>query len=204
MEKIVLKAQNLSKRFGNQLVFKDFSFELEGPGLYAITGRNGSGKSTLLKILCGLLAPTAGKVTPLINGVQITEHYASHISIATPYQELPEELCLKELVDFYAAFREVQLPYTDDLYKNFQLPATGQKPIKSFSSGMKQRVRLGLAMYTHAPFLFLDEPTSNLDASGVQWYKSLVLDQLSKKLVIVSSNHLPDEYPNAKGVFEIQ
>ncbi|MFN4300337.1 MAG: ATP-binding cassette domain-containing protein [Thermaurantimonas sp.] len=204
MEKIVLKAQNLSKRFGNQLVFKDFSFELEGPGLYAITGRNGSGKSTLLKILCGLLAPTAGEVKPLIDGVQITERFTSLISIATPYQELPEELSLKELVDFYAAFRALQLPNTDDLYINFQLPITGQKPIKSFSSGMKQRVRLGLAIYTQVPFLFLDEPTSNLDATGVQWYKSLVLEQLPKKLIVVSSNHLPDEYPNARGIFEIQ
>lgn len=204
MEKIVLKAQNLSKRFGNQLVFTNFSFELEGPGLYAITGRNGSGKSTLLKILCGILAPSTGRVIPIVRDVAITERYASLVTIATPYQELPEELSLAELIDFYAAFRSLKLPYPSDLYKNFQLPDTGQKPVKSFSSGMKQRVRLALAMYTHAPFLFLDEPTSNLDASGVLWYKSLILEQLSKKLIVVSSNHLPEEYPNAKGVFEIQ
>ncbi|MCX8149271.1 ABC transporter ATP-binding protein [Thermaurantimonas aggregans] len=204
MEKIVLKAQNLSKRFGNQLVFKDFSFELKGPGLYAITGRNGSGKSTLIKILCGLLAPTTGRVMPFVNDVEVAEHYFSLISIATPYQELPEELSLAELVDFYSAFRTLNLPDTADLYKNFQLPVTGQKPIKSFSSGMKQRVRLGIAIYTHAPFLFLDEPTTNLDATGIQWYKSLIMEQISKKLIVVSSNHLPEEYPNAKGIFEIQ
>ena len=203
MQEIILKAQSLSKRFGNQTVFKDFSFELIGPGLYAIVGRNGSGKSTLLKILSGLLSPSAGHVEVFINSKKITEEYFKELSIATPYQELPEELSLSELVKFYQSFRILNLPNKTHLNKNFLLPDTRSKPIKTFSSGMKQRVRLGLAFYTKASILFLDEPTSNLDQEGIDWYLSNVKSLSDQKLVVVSSNHQQEEYPEARGILEI-
>ncbi len=203
MQEITLKAQNLSKRFGNQLIFQNFSFELSGPGLYAITGKNGSGKSTLLKILSGLLSPSTGTVELVIRSKKFTADYYYQLSIAAPYQELPEELTLAELVDLYSTFRTLDLPDKADLHKNFCLPNTGLKPIKTFSSGMKQRVRLGLAFYTRAAILFLDEPVSNLDQEGTEWYQSNVKSHSTQKLIVVSSNHQQEEYPEAKGIFEI-
>lgn len=204
MQEIVLRAQNLSKRFGRQILFVDFSFELTGPGLYAIVGRNGSGKSTLLKILSGILTPTSGQIILQINEQKINEIDYKKMSFAAPYQELPEELSLPELVSFYNGFRHLNLPIPIDVYESFQLPKTGDKPIKSFSSGMKQRVRLGLAFFTDAPLLFLDEPTSNLDAAGIEWYRHYVRILSEHRLIVVSSNHHLDEYPDANGILEIQ
>lgn len=204
MEEIVLKAQNLSKRFGNQIVFQNFSFELTGPGLYAITGKNGSGKSTLLKILAGLLSPTSGRVEVFVHSQKIVEDYFKELSIATPYQELPEELTLAELIEFYKTFRKLDLLDYENLDQYLYLVNSGLKPIKTFSSGMKQRVRLGLAFRTKGSLLFLDEPTSNLDQEGTDWYQLNVRLLASQKLIIVSSNHQPEEYPDAKGILEIQ
>lgn len=62
------------------------------------------------------------------------------------------------------------------------------KPVKNFSSGMKQRLKLGLAFFSESPLLFLDEPTTNLDDAGIKWYQSMIDEQTTNRLVVVSSN----------------
>ena len=62
------------------------------------------------------------------------------------------------------------------------------KQIKYFSSGMKQRLKLGIGFYSQCELLLLDEPTTNLDESGIQWYEDYVKKSLSDRLVIISSN----------------
>jgi ABC-type multidrug transport system ATPase subunit len=64
------------------------------------------------------------------------------------------------------------------------------KYIKAFSSGMKQRFKLILACYSNAPLLLLDEPTTNLDDAGIQWYRETVQQFLGKKTIIIASNQL--------------
>ncbi|GCD80115.1 ABC transporter ATP-binding protein [Schleiferia thermophila] len=203
MQEILLKAQNLSKQFGHHLIFSEVNFELKGPGLYAITGSNGSGKSTLLKILAGIMAPSSGQVTFRCNEYNITDEYYKHLSYAAPYQELPEELTLGELVQFYGSFRSLNIK-TSELYQHFQLPDTGDKILKTFSSGMKQRVRLGLALLTEANITFLDEPTSNLDRQGIEWYQHLLSKKRNERLIIVASNTQREEYPDPLAIFEIE
>jgi ABC-type multidrug transport system ATPase subunit len=74
-----------------------------------------------------------------------------------------------------------------------RLEKARDKFIKNFSSGMKQRLKLGLAMYSESPILMLDEPTSNLDAENIAWYKQEIVQITQKKLILVASNQA-DEY----------
>ncbi|MDP6908888.1 MAG: ATP-binding cassette domain-containing protein, partial [Flavobacteriales bacterium] len=82
----------------------------------------------------------------------------------------------------------------DDVIAQIELEKAKDKAIKYFSSGMKQRVKLGLALLSDTPFVLLDEPTSNLDAEAVNWYGSLVNDNMLNRIIIVCSNDQKDEF----------
>lgn len=186
----------VSKNFQNHAVFKDVNLSIPAGYRGVILGGNGSGKSTLLKVISGALSPSSGKVEMLENGRKIPEaDLYKYIAFCGPYSELIEDLTLNELIDFQAKFRAfipaaTKQKIIDLLYlKKFQ-----DKPLKVYSSGMKQRVRLALALLADVPIILLDEPTSNLDPEGKKWYRMLVENYIQDRTLIVASNFLEEEY----------
>jgi ABC-type multidrug transport system ATPase subunit len=124
------------------------------------------------------------------------EDIFSHLSFAAPYLELFEEFTLTESIEFQAQFK----PFSNNLSTKqivelTQLEKSQDKQIKYYSSGMKQRVRLALAVLADTPLLLLDEPTSNLDKKAIDWYQKLVDDFSKDRLIIVASNQQEYEYP---------
>jgi ABC-type multidrug transport system ATPase subunit len=198
-----LEACNLAKRFNREWIFRRFDYTFEPGKIYAITGPNGSGKSTLLRILWGQLPATSGDVKYFVNGqVPLAEVYRE-VAIATPYMELVEEFKLEEMVDFHFKFKKPAQGMTRaNILDRLDLRAGEGKAIASFSSGMKQRLKLGLAFFASTPFLFLDEPSTNLDARSLAWYRAL-LDGQKDRLVVIASNQ-PHEYPENAVQIDIQ
>lgn len=181
---------NIGKKFRTEWIFRGIDYHFEAGKSYAITGHNGSGKSTLLRVISGMMPANEGKVIYQNNGLVIgNEETYKRISFAAPYLELIEELTLAEILDFHVNFKPF-LPdiNKEDFFNLVFLTKEKNKPLKQFSSGMKQRLKLGLSFFTESDVVFLDEPTTNLDETGIQWY----IDQVSKlkksKLVIISSN----------------
>lgn len=117
------------------------------------------------------------------------EQIFRYVSICSPGIQLWDELTLKENVELFREFKNI--PVCDD-YREFAgmigLEKHALIPLKTYSSGMKQRVKLGLAILSDAKILILDEPCSHLDSAAVQWYQSLLRNNSSNKLVIVASN----------------
>ena len=187
--------QQIGKKFQREWIFRDISLTFQENQTYALIGPNGSGKSTLLLILSGLLPPSRGEILYHHQGQLIeAENVYRHQAIAAPYVELIEEFTLRELLDFHFALKS-PLPTltTAAILQKLQLEQAKHKYIHQFSSGMKQRLKLGLAFYTDADLIFLDEPCSNLDKSGTGWYYDEIKALLGKKLMIISSNQ-PYEY----------
>ena len=182
---------NVGKRFIKEWIIKDLSYTFESKSAIAITGANGSGKSTLLKLLSGMVPVTQGHIR-YHNDQQkeIPEDAVfRQLSFCAPYLELIEEFTLAELIKFHQSFRALDGGYqTSELAERWQLSHALHKRIHFYSSGMKQRVRLGLALDTQADLTLLDEPTSNLDESGVNWYLGLIDQVLGKRTLIVASN----------------
>ncbi|HET7819254.1 MAG TPA: ATP-binding cassette domain-containing protein, partial [Bacteroidia bacterium] len=117
------------------------------------------------------------------------------IAYAAPYLELPEEMTWKEAITFHNQFKS----FIEGLSETTVLELSGltgssDKQIRNFSSGMKQRAKLTLAILSSAPLLLLDEPTSNLDAHAVKWYQALVEKYRKDRTIIVCSNYNKDEY----------
>jgi ABC-type multidrug transport system ATPase subunit len=130
-----------------------------------------------------------------IKGQSVAPEVAfNHISMAAPYLELIEDFTLAEQLRFHFSFKKVtgNRPL-EELAERMLLQAAWHKPVKHFSSGMKQRLKLGLAFYADTPLLFLDEPTANLDEQGQQWYEQEVKEVLQHKLLLIASNQ-PSEY----------
>jgi ABC-type multidrug transport system ATPase subunit len=110
---------------------------------------------------------------------------------------LIEEFTLKEIIDFHIRFKPLATSLkSKDLIDILALNKSADKEIRYFSSGMKQRVKLALAICSDSPILLLDEPTTNLDAQGVKWYQDLVANftKNNTRTVIVASNIEHDYY----------
>ena len=189
-----LEACNLAKRFNREWIFKGFDYTFEPGKIYAITGPNGSGKSTLLRVLWGQMPASSGEVKHFVEGQVALADVYRHVAIATPYMELIEEFTLEEMIDFHFKFKNA-LPgmSRQEILAGLDLPDGAGKTIASFSSGMKQRLKLGLAFFTSTPFLFLDEPSTNLDERSFRWYRDL-LAGFRDRIVLIASNQA-QEYP---------
>jgi len=185
-----LKLNNIAKRYRFEWIFRKLTFTFEPTSNYAILGPNGSGKSTLMRVLSGHLSPTKGNVEFFENDTKIDpDRVHRYLSYAAPYIELIEEFTLLEAVRFHQQFQTFQQNLSPlDLIDLLQFSKSKNKEIRYFSSGMKQRLKLVLALCSDTSLLLLDEPTTNLDRQGIAWYLDLV-EQFSKnRLTIVASN----------------
>ena len=180
---------NVGRRFNKEWIFRNLTTEFTSGNSYAILGPNGSGKSTLLSVLTGSLSPSEGEISfSAVKEIPV-EYIYQQISLAAPYLELVETFTLTEIIDFHFKFKNFA-PGIDrkTLISILGLEKSANKEIKYFSSGMKQRTKLALACCSDSPILFLDEPTSNLDVQGEDWYRELIKNFTKDKLTIIGSN----------------
>ena len=182
--------ENIGRRFNQEWIFRGIDHTFEDNNAYAILGPNGSGKSTLLQVLSGSLVPSEGKITYTFNDIPVhVEAAYTHLSLAAPYLELIEDLTLDEMVAFHFKFKRYAAGLDKDaVIALLGLQGSRHKLLKYFSSGMKQRTKLALAFCSDTPMLMLDEPTSNLDTQGVDWYLGLVETYAANRLTIICSN----------------
>jgi|SRR5688572_18893605 len=178
------------KRYNRDWIFRNFSYQFNTAGSYAITGPNGSGKSTLLQVIAGAIVASEGTVTYYASGNKIEpDNMFRHLSIAAPYQELIEEMTLSEFLRFHQTFKPLISSITiSSIIEMINLEDASGKQIRYFSSGMKQRVKLAQAFFSDTPVLLLDEPCTNLDEDGIQLYHHLISSYTVNRTIIVSSN----------------
>lgn len=185
-----ISLDKIGRRFNREWIFRNVSFEFESGNSYAILGANGAGKSTLLQIISGSLSSSEGRIryTHLERVIE-QEDIFSYLSLAAPYLELIEEFSLGELIEFHFRFKNYRQGIDkDSLIELLGFKNSEFKAIRNFSSGMKQRVKLALAFCSDTDIILLDEPTSNLDKQGSEWYLNLVSEFSSDRLLIVCSN----------------
>lgn len=188
---MTITLRDIGRRYNQEWIFRHLDYTFSMGKRYAVLGPNGSGKSTLIKVLTGSLASSEGQLSVALNDLKIAvDDLYTHISIAAPYMELIEEFTLSEMIDFHFKFKSYIGDYSKSaLVELLGLEAALHKEIKHFSSGMKQRVKLALACCSASKVVFLDEPTSNLDAQGENWYLELVRRTIdTQRMLIIGSN----------------
>ncbi|MFY0651064.1 MAG: ATP-binding cassette domain-containing protein [Cyclobacteriaceae bacterium] len=200
-----IKLNKIGKRFNErEWVFRNLEYTFDYNQTYAITGSNGSGKSTLTQIISGIMPATTGSIEYEYNSAPVhSDDIFQHISYAAPYLELIEEFTLKELLNFHFKFKKLcYYSSKEDLIEAMYLQDSHGKYVGNFSSGMKQRLKLGLALFSESEITILDEPTSNMDERGVEWYHGNIGKVLGKRMTIIASNQ-PQEYKFTNNIFSL-
>jgi len=194
-----IAVEGLTKRFGETTAIEDLSFTVEGGELFGLLGPNGAGKSTLINILCTLLGPTEG--TARVNGHDVTEETgAVRDSLGIVFQEpaIDEELTGAENLAFHArmygkrkAERQQRIPEVLDLV---ELAEVADDPVENYSGGMQRRLEIGRGLMHEPDVLFLDEPTTGLDARTRRdtWEYIERLNEESGVSIVITTHYMDE------------
>ena len=175
---MVVRLENVVKSLQGNTVIDSISFEQHSPQIVGLQGVNGSGKTMLLRLLCGLIAPTSGRV--LIDGKLLDKEHSfpesTGILIETP-----------AFLDDFTAFDNLKLISRvnnligdDDIHEVLSrvgLESSSKKKYRKFSLGMKERLGIAAAIMESPKLLLLDEPTNALDTSGIDLLKDILLER---------------------------
>lgn len=192
MASVTVTFEDVWKRFGHRPVLSGVSGTVAPGRVLVITGPNGAGKSTLLGIVSGLLRPSRGTVRYRDDGSELPRRsWFSVIGVAAPDMAVYEELTALENLRLFTRLRGVRA--TDEtlaqLLSDLGLAAREQRrPVGTYSSGMKQRIKLAQALVHDPPVLLLDEPSSNLDEAGHEVVAALVRQRRSATSIAVATN----------------
>lgn len=181
---------NLTHEFDGREVFSSIDFAYDGPCL-AITGPNGSGKSTLLRILGGLVVPCCGEANLVVDGKAVTRPQArTMVGVAAPDIKLYPELSARENLRFLLTARGLTAIESSvcSALEQVGLADRGDDPVRELSSGMRQRAALAAAIAHNPLVLLLDEPSSNLDESGILMLRDLIQARRQTGLVVLATN----------------
>lgn len=193
----VFSADALGKSYGRFHALRELSIHVPKGAVYGLVGKNGAGKTTLIRLICGLQRPSAGKYT--LYGIADTSKEISRARrrmgavVETPsvYLDMTAAENLK------VQYRILGLPSYEgipDLLKQVGLKGAGDKKVKDFSLGMRQRLGIAVALAGDPDFLVLDEPANGLDPQGIVQMRELIL-QLNREqqITMLISSHILDE-----------
>ena len=165
--------QNIGKKFGGKFIFRQLNRTFQSGEHVGIVGQNGSGKSTLLQIISGYLSASEGMV--IYEGIP-SDQIWRQVSICSPALGLYEDFTLLEHLRFTHGLKPFESNYSlTEIPEILQLEKHGNKELKYFSSGMKQRVKLGTALLSDVSCVFLDEPCAHLDKDAEKWFSEFVI-----------------------------
>jgi heme exporter protein A len=189
---IRISFSDVAKRYDLRVIFRSISGEAVPGEVMVITGPNGSGKSTLLAILCGLLRPTRGEVSHLRGDVDIERDlWRQHLGVVAPAMAVYEELDAAENLRFFARVRGMggADARCRECLEMVGLDPGRRTPVRGYSTGMAQRLKIAQALLHDPEVLFLDEPGSNLDPSGRDWLEDHVRGLAAEgKTVLLATN----------------
>lgn len=191
-----IKLNNAGKKYHREWIFRKVDLTLAKGSKWVILGPNGSGKSTLLQVLSSAVALNEGTADFYLDDQKIDiEEVYKNVSLSAPYLELIEEFTLQEIIRFHFKFKRIVNGLSEkDVIQISGLEKEANKVIRFFSSGMKQRLKLTLAILSDTSLLLLDEPCSNLDSKVVEWYQKMIRDYAMMRTIIVASNNQSEEF----------
>jgi ABC-2 type transport system ATP-binding protein len=198
MKEIVIKADLLTKKFGDFIATNAISFEVEKGEIFGFLGANGAGKTTAMRMLCGLSIPSSGAAT--VAGFDVykeTEKIKQNIGYMSQKFSLYEDLTVKENIRFYAGIYGMSRPVIKEkmaaLLDQLQLTAEENALVKSLPLGWKQKLAFSVAILHEPKIVFLDEPTGGVDPVTRREFWNLIYQASAKGITVFVTTHYMDE-----------
>ena len=171
MTRAMIEATGLHKHFGDTHALRGLDLSAQEGQVLGVLGPNGAGKTTAVRILTTLSRPDAGSAT--VAGIDVTrdpDAVRARIGVAGQYASLDEVLTGRENLGMigrlYRLDAKIAAKRADDLLERFELTDAADRPVRTYSGGMRRRLDLGAALISEPPVIFLDEPTTGLDPKG--------------------------------------
>ncbi|MCA1717882.1 MAG: ATP-binding cassette domain-containing protein [Actinobacteria bacterium] len=186
----VLEVRGLTKKFGDLVAVEDLSFAVRRGDVYGFLGPNGSGKSTTIRAVLGLVKPTTGEIRVFgrpVGGPKGREGMAGFVDAPGFYGYLSARDNLKLLAAADKRKKEAPL---ERVLETVGLSERARDKVKTYSTGMKQRLAIAAALLREPEFLILDEPTNGLDPGGMRDVRALIRQLAGEGLTIFLSSHL--------------
>lgn len=198
MKETVIKADKLTKKFGDFIATNAISFEVEKGEIFGFLGANGAGKTTAMRMLCGLSIPTSGEAT--VAGFDVykqTEHIKQNIGYMSQKFSLYEDLTVKENIRFYAGIYGLSKPLIKEkmeaLLQRLELADEENTLVKSLPLGWKQKLAFSVAIIHEPKIVFLDEPTGGVDPVTRREFWNLIYEAAEKGITVFVTTHYMDE-----------
>jgi len=191
---IILTANKISKSFKQKIVLQDLDFTLAENQIVAICGTNGSGKSVFMRILAGLVRPDRGTVT--IFGTMLGGNNEFPPSTGVHFDNsglLLTETAKNNLLLLAMVSNMVKKERIDEVIRLVGLEPTDKRPVRTYSTGMRQRLGIAQALMEDPRLLMLDEPTTGLDFAGQDWFHELIHDLQNQGKTILITSHSKEE-----------
>jgi ABC-2 type transport system ATP-binding protein len=196
MASYAIQTKDLGKKYGNSYGVQGINLEIEKGVVYGFIGPNGAGKTTTISLLTGLIEPTEGEV--FLMGRSLSKEAMSlkkKIGVVPDNPHLYGYMTASEYLKFFSNLYGVpnNNKRIDDLLSYFNLSEHGNKKLKKYSHGMKQKVNIARGLVHDPDILFLDEAISGLDPSGMKEVRDIILDEKKKGKTIFISSHILSE-----------
>jgi ABC-2 type transport system ATP-binding protein len=186
----VVRAESLSKRFGEVLAVEDLSFELEAGTITGFLGPNGAGKTTTLRMLLGLAAPTSGRALVFDTGYAELERPALRIGAVLEATDFHPGRNGRDHLRTLGRAAELPDSRADEVLRLVELDDAAGRRVKGYSLGMRQRLGLAAALLGDPELLILDEPANGLDPEGVRWLRDFLRAFAAGGRTVLISSHV--------------
>ena len=190
---IILKTDQLTKKYGRRPVVENVSMTIQQGDIYGFIGKNGAGKTTLIRMVTGLAKPDNGSIS-LFGGQDLLKgrmkigtviEFPAFYPGMTARENLIAQAKLQGITDFSES---------DNILQLVGLYEAEHKKCKNFSLGMKQRLSIALALIGEPELLILDEPTNGLDPEGIKEIRELILKlNQERHITVLISSHILGE-----------
>ncbi|MGH2377892.1 MAG: ATP-binding cassette domain-containing protein [Candidatus Limnocylindria bacterium] len=195
---VVIRTEGLTKRFGDVLAVDRLDLEVREGEVFGFLGPNGAGKTTTLRLLCALIAPTAG--TAEVSGLRLGRDDAAiraSVGILTEHPGLYDRLSARENLAFFAALYGLDgatsRAQVERYLRLMGLWERRDAPVATFSRGMKQKMAIARAALHEPRVLFLDEPTTGLDPDAARTVREFILALRAEGRTVFLCTHNLDE-----------
>ena len=194
----LITTNGLCKIYGNKMVIDHVDMHIPEASIYGFVGENGSGKTTIMRLLTGLAEPSAGSFT--LFGVDNKDkkiyEVRQQVSAIVEATSLIPSMTARDNMVYQELYLGIKQSETEraELLAKVHLDNVGEKKVKNFSLGMKQRLGIALALMNHPKLMLLDEPMNGLDPEGIAELRELLIELNQKEgITVLISSHILSE-----------